>query len=289
MGYEFKKAKREQIYVKILLGGPSGSGKTYSALRLATGMFKESGGEGIAVIDTENKRVRYYANEFEFFDIQLEDFSPKSYMNAVQAAIDAGFKILIIDSITHEWNYCLELHDKMPGNSYTNWGKVAPQHEAFMEMILQCPIHIIATVRGKDEYVLEERNGKQAPKKVGVGYKQRDNIEYNYTVTFNLSQDTHVADPTKDNTHIFEGRFDVLTEKDGKLLYDWANSGEKAEETIESLIISIKRLFSRKIDTGVSKDILYGIVAEYNDGEQDFRKIKNMDVCKKIINAMNEI
>ena len=223
----FQKAKKEKIWTKILLGGSSGSGKTYSALRLATGLARKSGGSGIAAIDTEAGRIRYYANEFDFCDMQLtEPFTPEKYIEAINEAVDSGFKVLIIDSISHEWNYCVDIHDKMPGNSWTNWSKVTPRHDAFMEKILQAPIHIIATVRGKDEYVLEEKNGKQTPKKVGLGFKQRDGVEYNYTATFNIAQDTHIAEATKDNTHIFEGRYEVLTEKDGEALYDWANTGE---------------------------------------------------------------
>ena len=222
----FVKAKKEKIWTKILLGGSSGSGKTYSALRLATGLAKKCG-SGIAAIDTEAGRIRYYANEFDFSDMQLtEPFTPEKYIEAINEAVGSGFKVLIIDSISHEWNYCVDIHDKMPGNSWTNWSKVTPRHDAFMEKILQAPIHIIATVRGKDEYVLEEKNGKQTPKKVGLGFKQRDGVEYNYTATFNIAQDTHIAEATKDNTHIFEGRYEVLTEKDGEALYDWANTGE---------------------------------------------------------------
>lgn len=222
----FVKAKKEKIWTKILLGGSSGSGKTYSALRLATGLAKKCG-SGIAAIDTEAGRIRYYANEFDFSDMQLtEPFTPEKYIEAINDAVSSGFKVLIIDSISHEWNYCVDIHDKMPGNSWTNWSKVTPRHDAFMEKILQAPIHIIATVRGKDEYVLEEKNGKQTPKKVGLGFKQRDGVEYNYTATFNIAQDTHIAEATKDNTHIFEGRYEVLTEKDGEALYDWANTGE---------------------------------------------------------------
>lgn len=222
----FKKALREQIFTKILLAGSSGGGKTYSALRLATGIA-ESCGSKIAAIDTENGRIRYYANEFDFDDLQLESpFTPEKYIEALNQAIDGGYKVLIVDSMTHEWDYCLDVHSKMPGNSYTNWSKITPRHDAFMEKILQSPLHVIATVRGKDEYVMEDKNGKQVPKKVGLGYKQRDNIEYNYTVTFNLSQDTHVAEVMKDNTHLFEGRYDVLTEKDGAAIYKWANSGD---------------------------------------------------------------
>lgn len=222
----FVKAKKEKIWTKVLLGGSSGSGKTYSALRLATGLTKKCG-SGIAAIDTEAGRIRYYANEFDFSDMQLtEPFTPEKYIEAINEAVGSGFKVLIIDSISHEWNYCVDIHDKMPGNSWTNWSKVTPRHDAFMEKILQAPIHIIATVRGKDEYVLEEKNGKQTPKKVGLGFKQRDGVEYNYTATFNIAQDTHIAEATKDNTHIFEGRYEVLTEKDGEALYDWANTGE---------------------------------------------------------------
>ena len=238
----FVKAKKEKIWTKVLLGGSSGSGKTYSALRLATGLAKKCG-SGIAAIDTEAGRIRYYANEFDFSDMQLtEPFTPEKYIEAINEAVGSGFKVLIIDSISHEWNYCVDIHDKMPGNSWTNWSKVTPRHDAFMEKILQAPIHIIATVRGKDEYVLEEKNGKQTPKKVGLGFKQRDGVEYNYTATFNIAQDTHIAEATKDNTHIFEGRYEVLTEKDGEALYDWANAGEdfafnisKAQNDIISL------------------------------------------------------
>jgi len=222
----FVKAKKEKIWTKVLLGGSSGSGKTYSALRLATGLAKKCG-SGIAAIDTEAGRIRYYANEFDFSDMQItEPFTPEKYIDAINEAVEAGFKVLIIDSISHEWNYCVDIHDKMTGNSWTNWGRITPRHDAFMEKILQAPIHIIATVRGKDEYVLEEKNGKQTPKKVGLGFKQRDGVEYNYTATFNIAQDTHIAEATKDNTHIFEGRYEVLTEKDGEALYDWANTGE---------------------------------------------------------------
>jgi len=227
----FKKAKREQIWLKILLAGASGSGKTYSALRIAQGIAKKSGSR-VAAVDTENGRIRYYANEFDFDDMQLEvPYSPEKYIEAIDQAIDSGYKILILDSITHEWDYCLEVHNKMPGNSYTNWAKITPRHNAFMEKVLQSPLHIISTVRGKDEYILEDKDGKKVPKKIGLGYKQRDNTEYDYTVTFNIDQQTHVADATKDNTHIFEGRYDVLTEKDGEALYDWANSIGQIVET----------------------------------------------------------
>ena len=282
----FVKAKKEKIWTKILLGGSSGSGKTYSALRLATGLAKKCG-SGIAAIDTEAGRIRYYANEFDFSDMQLtEPFTPEKYLEAINDAVDSGFKVLIIDSISHEWNYCVDIHDKMPGNSWTNWSKVTPRHDAFMEKILQAPIHIIATVRGKDEYVLEEKNGKQTPKKVGLGFKQRDGVEYNYTATFNIAQDTHIAEATKDNTHIFEGRYEVLTEKDGEALYDWANAGEdfafnipKAQNDIISLATELGGSKDREV-----KASTIDILKEANP-----KNCTNEALLKQSLNALNSL
>ena len=264
VGFSFQKAKREKIWVKILLNGPSGSGKTYTALRLATGMFSKVGGAGVAAIDTENGRIRYYANEFDFFDLQLtEPYTSESYIEAISAAVDNGFKVLVIDSLSHEWKWLNEVHDKMPGSSFQNWAKLKPRHARLMEKILQSPIHIVATSRGKDDYIMEDKNGKQVPKKVGVGSQQEKDIEYNYTATFNIDQETHVATVAKDNTHIFEGRYDVLNEKDGERLIDWANTGEgempkepvKApapvevpKSDIDSALREINSIFANKIE-----------------------------------------
>jgi len=310
MAIGFKKAKREQIWIKVLGAGASGSGKTYSMLRLATGFAKKSGGK-IAAIDTENGRIRYYANEFDFDDLQLSaPYTPEKYIEAIDAAADGGYTILIIDSITHEWDYCLEVHSKMPGNSYTNWVKITPRHDPFMEKILQSPLHIFATVRGKDEYVMEEKNGKQVPKKVGLGYKQRDNTEYNYTVTFNIDQQSHIADAMKDNTHLFENRYDVLTEKDGMALYDWANSGDAPDPKPQPKSETPK-FNESKIDESVvdelakAKEDIKTIVAELTSlkvSEADIKTaikskhtvanyttIKDIEVANAVIKALKDI
>lgn len=298
----FQKAKREKIFVKVLLAGPSGSGKTYSALRMATGLAGKCGGR-IAYIDTENGRARYYAGEFDFDDMQLEaPFEPEKYMAAITEAVDAGYKVLVIDGLSNEWDYCLDVHNKMPGNSYTNWGKITPRHDAFMEAILQSQIHIIATVRGKDEYVLEEKNGKQTPKKVGLGYKQRDAIEYNYTCTFNIAQDTHVADATKDNTHLFEGRYEPLTEKDGIALFEWANSGEtpsekpkakapkpeKAVADVAAYLAQIKSIVDEKLEGGVTRTAMAEAIKGVC-GFANYNKITDIETAQAVIDAVSAL
>jgi len=299
----FQKATREQVWTKIMLGGPSGSGKTYSALRLATGLAEKCGSR-IAAIDTEAGRIRYYAQEFDFDDMQLEDYKPEAYVELIQAAVDAGYKVLIIDSSSHEWTYCYETVNKMPGNSFTNWGKMTPRHDTFMEAILQSPIHIICTVRGKDEYVLEEKNGKQTPKKVGLGFKQRDDVEYEYTVTFSLQQDTHIATAMKDNTHLFENRYDVLTEKDGVQIYEWANTGaapaprktpkpapdgstEQArtkEEWHEALAAQVEKL----VAAGVPREEIGKAVKSTAD-TANYKKVEDTAVLQSVMRALKKL
>lgn len=296
----FQKAKREQIWIKALLAGPSGSGKTYSALMLAEGIAKKSGSR-IAAIDTEQGRIRYYASEFDFDDMQLEDYKPESYVAAIEAAVAAGYKILIIDSISHEWNYCVETVNKMPGNSFTNWGKMTPRHDKFTEAMLQSPIHIICTVRGKDEYILEDKNGKQVPKKVGLGFKQRDGVEYEYTLTFNIEQDTHIATSTKDNTHLFEGRYEKLTAKDGEALYDWANSGEAPApkpvakptptvvyDSVEDARAKIAEQVAKLVNDGVAKEEIGKVIKAVAD-TANYNKIDDAGVLGNVLNALKKM
>ena len=300
----FKKAKREQIWAKVLLNSPSGGGKTYSALRLATGIARKCGSR-VAAIDTENGRIRYYANEFDFDDMQLEEpYSPEKYMEAIDEAVKAGYKVLVIDSTSHEWNFCLDLVNNMPGtNSYTKWKSVTPRHNAFQEKILQAPIHIIATVRGKDEYVLEDSNGKKIPKKVGLGYTQRDGAEFNYTVTLNLDQSTHRFSATKDNTHLFEDRYDVLTEADGEAIYEWANGGEapapkpqpttapataKAED-IPSKILAIDAKVKQLQNQGVAKEDLVAAIKNVMGTTANYNRITDMQTANDVLAKLNEL
>lgn len=235
MGLGFQKAKRENIFVKVCTIAPSGGGKSYSALRMANGIAKSLSAktgeeERIAYIGSEGSRDKYYANEFDYDLLQLKnDFSPEKYCDAIEVALDNGYKIIVIDSISHEWggkNGCLEIHSKMSGNSYTNWNKVTPRHNKLMDLILDCEAHIIATVRGKDKYVMEEVSGKQVVTKLNLGYQQRDDIEYLFTLSLNIDKDSHMFTSLKDNTHIFEDRNDVLTEKDGERLLEWATNGD---------------------------------------------------------------
>lgn len=244
-GYNFKseKAVRDQICAKIALMGPSGSGKSYSALRVATGIKeqiekKEGRPARILLGNTELSRGKYYANEFEYEITNLSaPFEPEMYVGFIQYAIDEGFDILIIDGTSPEWEGeggCLELHAQA-GGKYQDWAKISPRHLKFIEAIANAPIHIIATMRGKDQYEVDrDDRGKVNVRKLGVGAKQREGFEYEFTATFLLDSPTNLSTPQKDNTHLFEGKAaKKLTEADGRAIYDWANSGEAKKTEVK--------------------------------------------------------
>lgn len=252
MKFQARKAEKRKLALKILLSGASGSGKTYSALRLATGIINKTGGE-IYLINTEGDRGEMYGNKFSYNIIDLpEPRSPENYMEAIQYCVDNGASVIIIDSLSHEWNYLNEQVNNMPGNSFNNWGKQKPRHRKLVDFIVETKVHLIATGRGKDEYVMEndEKTKKTQIKKVGVGVQQEKDTEYEYMVTFNIAQDTNVATAMKDNSGLFTNKYDVLTEKDGEALYDWANGGEERIPTLEE---KLRPLQKQVADTAVKK------------------------------------
>ena len=237
---KFEKAMRKKAKLRLALTGPSGSGKTYSALLVAKGI-----GGRIAVIDTEKGSASLYSDVAEFDVLELDPpFTPERFIEAISAAEQAGYDSLIIDSITHEWGGvggCLELVDtiaktKYRGNSWSAWSEINPRHRAFLDAILRSSMHIIATMRSKTETAQVEENGRKKVAKLGMKSEQRDGVEYEFTTVLDIGHETHHAIASKDRTKLF-GNADpvVLSEKTGKQLLNWLESGANpAEESLRA-------------------------------------------------------
>ena len=246
----FKKAERKRAKLRLALCGPSGSGKTYSALQMAFGM-----GGKVALIDTENGSASLYSHLGEFDVCEIAPpFTVQKYIEAIKGAEQAGYDVLVVDSLTHAWagqGGLLEEVDKRASsskshNSYAAWRDVTPMHNRLVDTILQSNLHMIVTMRSKTAYEMEkDANGKVAPVKKGMAPIQRDGLEYEFTVVLDLDNQKHVAEAGKDRTGLFDGKVFVPTQETGKELIEWLDSGSEPsinQKQKEQIVFLAKKL-----------------------------------------------
>ncbi|SDZ48669.1 MULTISPECIES: AAA family ATPase [Rhodonellum] len=271
-------SKRSQARIRIALQGPSGSGKTYSSLLLAYGLVGDW--SKIAVIDTENQSADLYANLGDYNVISPGlPYTPEKYMEAIQCCENAGMEAIVIDSLSHEWETLLDIHSNMPGNSFTNWSKITPRHNHLINKILSSTAHIITTVRSKQDYVLTEKNGKQVPEKVGMKGVQRDGLEYDFTIVFDINI-KHFASASKDRTGIFGSLPDFrITAETGEMIKNWCLSSEPSVE-------ADPKDFLEAIQSCKSLDQLYRLYNE-NPSLQELHKEEFVTQKSKLLTPQN--
>lgn len=220
----FKKATKAQAKLRVLVEGASGSGKTTAALTLAREFGKT------ALIDTERGSASLYSDEFSFDAMDLgAPYEPERFVEAIKAAEDAGYEVIVIDGITPEWagpGGCLEIKDRL-GGRFQDWAKVSPRHDKFVQAMLNSKCHIIATCRSKQAYTIDEKTKKV--EKAGLDPQQRDGLDYEMTLVFHMNQQ-HIASATKDRTKLFDGRDSLITAETGQRIKAWLAKGVVAEE-----------------------------------------------------------
>ena len=240
MGFQIRKAERRKARLRLGMIGASGSGKTLSSLLIAYGLVGDW--SKIGLIDTEQGSGELYVGT-EISGVKIGEymygritppFEVSRYLEAVHALEQAGAEVIIVDSLSHAWAGEGGLLDKQGKiadrikNSYTAWREVTPEHNQLVEVMLQSSSHIIACLRAKTEYALEETDkGKKAPKKVGMAPIQRDGLEYEFTVVLDLDQ-KHTASSSKDRTGMFDGRYFTPGPDTGKELLAWLEMGTDA-------------------------------------------------------------
>ncbi len=243
----FRKAERRKAKLRLAITGPAGSGKTYGALTLAQGL-----GGRIAMIDTENGSGDLYANMCDY-DVETltAPYSIQKYLAAIHEAESEGYDVLIIDSLSHAWTGeggLLDVHGQLSanmksGNSYAAWNKITPMHNRLIETMLASSCHIIATMRSKTDYAqFQNDKGRTEIRKVGLAPVQRDGMDYEFTVVFDLSME-HTVTVSKDRTGLFDRQVFTITQDTGRILKDWLNSGADILPTAQDIRNTINRLY----------------------------------------------
>ena len=218
----FTKATKTKSKLRLAITGTAGSGKTYGALLIAKGL-----GGKIAMIDTENGSGNVYSDLCDYDICNLSaPYDPRKYIQCIHEAEKAGYEIIIIDSISHEWNGeggCLDLHTRETasgkGNSFTAWAKITPLHNMFVQALTASPCHIIATIRSKTDHII---NDSRQVVKVGLAPVQRDGIEYEFGTVFDISA-SHLASVNKDRTALFGDTPFKISMDTGLMLHKWLN------------------------------------------------------------------
>ncbi len=235
---KLQKAERHQVKLRIGLSGPSGFGKTYSALLLAYGITNDW--NKIALIDTENKSASLYSHIGDFNVLSLDEpFTPERYIKAIKLCEESDIEIIIIDSISHEWQGkggCLEIHEQL-GGRFQDWARVTPRHQSFIDAIILSKCHIITTSRSKVDYSLDkDGNGKTKVMKLGTKSITREGFEYELTVNFEFLNDNHLVQASKDRTELFSNRPEfIINSSTGKKLIEWCNQGISIDKIKEEI------------------------------------------------------
>lgn len=236
--------QREQTPPLIALWGMSDAGKTYSALRLARGLVGPKG--KIVLVDTENKRAKYYAGKFggwAHLDMQ-PPFTPDRYIMALDTAIRAGADVVIFDSASHVWEGeggVLEQADNVKGEGLNKWNKPKMAHKRMMNRLMRAPVPVIFCIRAKDKNI-QTGKGKDA-QIVNIGHVPicEKNFPYEMTIAVHMESGTRTPmDPIKapdEISHIIKpGEF--ITEDMGAQLAEWLAGGVAIDQgalTLQSI------------------------------------------------------
>ncbi len=264
--FEFVPAEKSQLKARILISGAAGSGKTIAALELASAL-----GGRVAVIDTENGSAALYSDKYKFEMLNLQPpYPPEDFVQAIKTAENSGFDVIVIDGITPEWSGsggCLDLHTKL-GGRFQDWAKVTPRHRSFIQKILECSTHIICTCRSKQGYAMDEQSKKVT--KLGMAPEQRDGLDYEMTLVFNIVNQTHLAEATKDRTGLFDGKQFLISKNTGLEILEWLNSGTPAKSPVPTITDVRNLLISAGVKSipDFKKAMIQVLGEEYNTLEE---------------------
>lgn len=277
----FKKATKEQSFLRLGLYGPSGGGKTMTSLRTAAGMLRIVKGR-IAFICSERGAASKYADRFDFDVLDLEERTVEDYIEAIDAAAKAKYSVLIIDSSTHAWSELIAdveqiAKARFKGNFWSAWSEGTPKQKAFIDKILQYPGHVIVTMRAKTEWDTDKDSKK--PVRVGLAPEQGKGIEYEYDMLMSINTD-HIGLIEKDRTGKYQDKIITKPDEDfGEELARWLSDGAPRVEKPAPITADQKTLVEQLCREFGLEGSIGQFVRSLNGGE----KLETADEGAKVI------
>ena len=206
--FAFRPASKAGRKARLSIQGVSGSGKTWTGLGICYGL---SEGRRFAVIDTERGAASLYAGigGIQFDTLAMDRYDPRDLIRALDAAAEAKFPTVFVDSLSHYWKGADGTLDQVEkassrygGNKFAGWKDGTPLQNDMVAAILAYPGHVVCSMRSHTEWLVEP--GK-SPQRVGTRPEQRKGIEYEFDVA--------VAMDIDNTLEVLKSRCPALTRK----------------------------------------------------------------------------
>lgn len=199
----FTKAVKYNAKGRVALIGPAGGGQSFTALVLARALAGPNG--KIAAIDTEHGSLSKYADLFDFDVMELDSFSPTSFIDALHAAEQAGYDVFLCDSLSHFWTGkdgafdFVDMAAKRHKDQMGGWKDFRPHERLMVDELITSPCHVICTMRTKTDYQdQEDSQGRKKRVKIGLAPVQREGLEYEFDLVGYMDEDhTFAVDKTR--------------------------------------------------------------------------------------------
>ncbi|MFE2710540.1 AAA family ATPase [Streptomyces mirabilis] len=188
--FTFRPATKDGFNATVAIQGPSGSGKTWTGLSIASGLAE---GRRFAVIDTERGAAALYVNDLDvtFDTLPMHRYDPRDLQKALAAAAQAGYPVVMVDSLSHFWkgtdgtlDQVEKAKSKYGGNKFAGWKDGTPIQNEMIEALMAYPGHVVVTMRSYVHWVLE--NG--SPVNKGMRAEQRKGIEFEFGVAAEMDE-----------------------------------------------------------------------------------------------------
>lgn len=264
---QIRKAEREGARLVFGVSGISGSGKTRSALELAYGLANFDLGK-VGFLDAENRRGSLYADVFvnhathptrdRFLIGDLyAPFSPQRYIDSILAFQAAGVEVLVIDSVSHEWEGqggCEEIahggNPRMP-----DWKKAKAEHKRFMNAALACDMHIIFCIRAREKVKIERVNGKNEVIPIGIQPITEKNFMFEMTASLMMwdsGRSQEVMKCPDDLLPMLGRQQGYIGAADGKAIRDWVDGAKVLNPAVEAAKNGLRSVTEQGMDALVA-------------------------------------
>lgn len=242
-----RKAQREGARLVLGLAGISGSGKTRSALELAYGLANYDANK-VGFLDTENRRGSLYADVLkneagevqQFWIGDLEPpFSPQRYIDAIMEFQKAGVEVLVIDSISHEWEGqggCEEIAEQNKRGNNKDWATAKREHKRFMNALLQSDMHVICCIRAREKTEQKMVGAKLEIKSLGIMPVTEKNVMFEMTASlmmWDAGVHQQVMKCPEELVPILGRETGYLTAADGHALRSWVDGAKQLDQDVE--------------------------------------------------------